>query len=166
MQKGGFIPPFLLAINIHVMKFNELFYYRVFTLVDITPTQVHHTNDLLDKDLKRNQQRNWDTIQQTLGLRCQIFEVSDPVVETHLVDSFYFGVDFNGEQKVWSFSFGVDRPDVFQTNTFNPVGALFLDFDQVPIIVNLTETAKFQKPVLRTHGTQKNITFTKLENGK
>lgn len=148
------------------MLSNELFYYSCSILVDVTPTKVYHTNNSQDRDLARNQQRNWDTVLQTLGLRCQIFDINEPQVKTCNIDNFYFGRDFEGEHRVWTFSFAVDRPDIFQSNSYDPTGALFLDFDKVPIIIGLTETAKFRLPVIRSHGTQKNITFTKLKNGK
>ena len=38
-----------------------------YTLIDITPTGV--TRDLGDKELERNQQRNWETVLQCIGIR-------------------------------------------------------------------------------------------------
>ncbi|MCX7592442.1 MAG: hypothetical protein N2235_01535 [Fischerella sp.] len=148
------------------MNFDDLYYYQVFTLVDITETKVYHTTNSQDKDIKRNQQRNWDTVVQILGLRCQVFDLTTPTAELSDIKNLFFGSDFSGIQKVWSFTFGVDRPDIFRSNNYNPTGALFLDFDNVPIITGLTETVNFKIPVFRCHSTQKNITFSSLKNGK
>ena len=64
-----------MSINIHVDT--QQYLYQGFTLVDITPTGVisySHQNEF-----KRNQQRNWETVQQILSLRTQptIMETND-----------------------------------------------------------------------------------------
>ena len=51
------------------------------TTVDMTPTGVRRKSDDPDWLLKRNQQRNYDTLMQVLGLRCQPLDVEIQVMQ-------------------------------------------------------------------------------------
>jgi hypothetical protein len=51
--------------------------YRLYTLVDITQTNVSRGPG---NDLKRDQQRNFQTLIQTLGLRTQPLNVTQPIM--------------------------------------------------------------------------------------
>lgn len=76
----------------------------------------------------RNQQRNWETLNQLLSLRTFPLEVSLPVM-----------VEDNGS-RYWEFSFKVESLDPF-TAPNDTLGALRNDCTQVPMIVNLEETS-------------------------
>ena len=133
-------------------------FYTCATLVDITATGViRHTTD---KELERNQQRNWETVLQCIGLRAQPQLVEIPISKELEIDHQHiFGEYFyNTKQRVWLFSFGVEPTDVFLLDD-DPVGQLDKDFAQVPIICGLNETARFILPILYPYGAIKNICF-------
>jgi hypothetical protein len=127
------------------------------TLVDITATGViRHTPE---QELQRNQQRNWETVLQCIGLRAQPQMIEGPdCFECEINGSEPFGEMYYGMQKVWIFSFGVDSEDVFQLDN-DPVGMLDKNFEQVPIICGLEETARFILPIFYPYGAIKNIYF-------
>lgn len=141
-----------MTINIY-MKF-----YTCFTLVDITPTGVtrHKSGD----ETRRDQQRNWETVLQCIGLRAQPQLIEGPVIKDLEIDNDdIFGEMFYGtKQRVWLFTFGVESEDVFLLDG-DPVGQLDKDFSQVPIICGLTETARFILPIFYPYGAIKNIYF-------
>ena len=56
-----------MSINIHVDT--QQYLYQGFTLIDITSTGVISWSP--QNERKRNQQRNWETVQQILSLRTQ-----------------------------------------------------------------------------------------------
>ena len=74
-----------------------------FSLVDITPTGV--IRDLPGQELERNQQRNWETVLQCIGLRAQPIEAACRVDELDL-KKYEFGSMFEGNHRVWSFEIG------------------------------------------------------------
>jgi hypothetical protein len=127
-----------------------------YTLVDITPTGAIR-NDT-GNELERNQQRNWETVLQCIGIRAQPVDISWRQDLVNL-NSYEFGEMYQGEHKVWSFAFAVEHAGVFGS-TQDPVRLLNEDFDEVPIVPYLTETARFMLPVFYTAGAIKNIYFT------
>jgi hypothetical protein len=44
-----------------------------------------------------------------------------------------------------------------------PLGGLLRDFEQVPVVTGLTETARFMLPIFYPYGAIKNIYITPLE---
>lgn len=129
-------------------------FYTGFTLVDITATGVVRAPD----SISRNQQRNWETVLQTISLGAQPTQVTKPVqVEVNL-DYLEFGEFYQGVHQVWAWTFAVEHADVF-TEHNNPVGRLEQYFSQVPIISGLTETARFMLPIFYPYGAIKNIYF-------
>lgn len=88
-----------------------LTYYTGLSLVDITQTGVTRSHDV--DDMKRNQQRNWETLVQCLGLRCQAQDIQGPVVVETDLDLLEFGELYTGEQKVWVWTWGVENPEVY-----------------------------------------------------
>lgn len=117
------------------------------TLVDITNTNVRRINQGTQQEL--DQYRNWTTLQQCVGLRAILNYDRDPTVETINVKGLGFGSEFKGEHQVWTFYFRPDRNEAF-SNEDSPVGLLQEDLDQVPVILNLTETINTQRAVFDT----------------
>jgi hypothetical protein len=132
-----------------------------YSLVDITSTGV--IRDSGNLELERNQQRNWETVLQCIGLRAQPIEIACRVDEVPL-DNYKFGDMYTGTHKVWSFAFTTEFSGVFDDGQ-DPVGLLNNSFDEVPVITYLTETARFLLPVFYTSGAIKNIYFTIPSSG-
>ena len=131
-----------------------IYKYHAYTLIDVTKTGV-----LTPEKLKeRNQQRNWETVQQLLSLRAQLlsFDYLEPIVDD--VKKYSFGVDYNGQHKIWQFEFSVEREDVYSVD-HDRYGALKEDFKITPIILGLNETAKPLVPLFYASGPEKNIYF-------
>ena len=132
--------------------------YTIHTLVDITHTGV--IRDLPGQELPRNQQRNWETVLQCIGLVAQPHVLASPASSIDNMEHHKFGEMYLGEHKVWRFSFHVDREDVFRRG--DDEMALLEDcFDEVPVITYLNETARFMLPIFYTSGPIKNIYFNK-----
>jgi len=104
----------------------------------MTPEQWHHS---------RNQQRNWDTVNQLLSLRSLPHSIS----ASQLQDT--------GDVKIWEFEFLVDHEDALAEGD-NVFGALEQDCQGVPMITGLGETSG-QTQVLDPGS---NIGFLKLHD--
>ena len=130
--------------------------FQGFTLVDITATGVIRSN-VVD-DVKRNQQRNWETVLQCIGLRAQPQNITQPQWTDIDVKGFQFGDLYQGTQRIWTWSWTVDQSDVYDVAD-RPLGGLVLDFEQVPVITGLEETERFMLPIFYPHGAIKNIYF-------
>jgi hypothetical protein len=46
----------------------------------------------------------------------------------------------------------------------DPIGGLVKDFEQVPIVTGLSETAKFMLPIFYPHGAIKNVYIEKQQS--
>lgn len=86
----------------------------------------------------RNRQRNWETIQQVIGLRSQIDHYRLPEYQDGL----------------WQFEISVERSDVFGADLVD----LRRDCEGVPMITGLGEPQD-TAPLLVTQGNQQNIWF-------
>lgn len=121
------------------------------TLIDITPTGV-----LRGVGLERQQQSNWETVLQCLGLLTQP-HIDVPVRVYHgcgLKQEFSpFGEFYEGENSIWTFGFSGDS-DVYTTDALEEI------FNEVPVNLGLTETARFMLPIFFSWGTLKNIHFS------
>ncbi len=144
--------PFLLAIS-NVMQ--PYTFFSGHTLVDITETGV--TRDRNNQELERNQQRNWETVLQCIGLRAQPMHMVSKI-DTVDLDFYEFGEMYKGRHRVWSFAFTVEHENVFRQDK-DQLYYLDQSFDQVPIITGLNETARFILPIFYTAGAIKNIYF-------
>lgn len=144
--------PFLLAIS---NSMNSTTFFTGYTLVDITPTGV--IKDRNQQEFKRNQQRNWETVLQCIGLRAQPMHMVTKS-EMDNLDHYEFGEMYTGQHRVWSFAFTVEHEGVFLKD-HDPLYYLDESFDQVPVICGLEETARFILPIFYTAGAIKNIYF-------
>ena len=120
------------------------------TLFDITATGVtghfkpgrQTTEDEREWNYQRNQQRNWETITQLIGMRTQIFNLKNPVL--------------NGDR--WCFTFEAETPDVFGTQE-NPVAMLLSDANGIPMLTGLSERNPIHG-LMMTNGPSQNIWFS------
>ena len=134
------------------------FLYQGFTLVDITPTGV--INHTPKTEFERNQQRNWETVQQIISLRTQ----PTIITSTNFVDDvvrYNFGINYKGKQKIWTFKFAVEYADIYQEGS-DKFGLVKYDFKITPVILGLTETAVPDHPVFYPSGPWNNIYFKSL----
>jgi len=102
-------------------------------------------------NFSRNQQRNWETILQCVGLKTQAIDITYPVCTTL------------GKNKYWKLSFCVEQLGIFDDGE-DELGLLKNDMHGVPMIVGLTEHYKegFLFPYLIAHGAKSNIRFKML----
>ena len=114
------------------MTISKCMLFKLTTVVDITQTNARRGED----KKKENQQANFNTMFQTIGLRVNVEPLgcTQSVIDVDKLE-YKFGSAIKGKQRVWTFEF---------ENTYE--GALTLDmmindFDLVPVIVNLEETA-------------------------
>ncbi len=123
-----------------------------FTLIDITATGI-----IKGESRTRDQQRNWETVLQVLGLKTQPIIINYPGkwLDENLKD-FEFGDFYEGYQTIWAWQFRGEREEFYNLEILQQ------DFDQVPVILGLEETARFMLPVFFTHGHLKNIYFKQL----
>ena len=103
----------------------------------------HITNDST-WNRSRNQQRNWETLTQLIGLRTQVTELTDPVRINH----------------AWEFEFATETADVYGTAE-DPTLILRNDCAGVPMIVNL-EDCNAMIAELVVDGTEQNIWFNPI----
>lgn len=120
------------------------------TLIDITDTGV-----IRGESQERDQQRNWQTVLQVLSLKTQPEIVHPPgLIEADDVNRFFFGDDFHDKHNVWVFAFRSAN-----VGGGYSIEELTDDFEQVPVILGLNETARMLLPLFFTRGTMKNIYF-------
>jgi len=133
-----------------------MYFYVVCCLFDCTKTGVLTYRPGINTLHQRNQQRNWQVINQLIQLRVQPLLILDPIsVEADLKD---FDFSYQGRHKVWYTVFAVDRAELYNQKQ-DSVYALKEDFDRIPMISGLDETVVFAAASLQTQGNQKNICF-------
>ena len=109
--------------------------------VDLVGQTVHNQSDW---NHSRNQQRNWETLLQLIGLRTQPQDVTDP---TH-------------NDGVWEFEFTSESNGVFEVHgNDDPLAGLKTDCEGVPMMLNLQEQPSLA-PTITTMGTDQNIWFS------
>ena len=129
------------------------------TLFDITATGVtghfkssripfqdragHTIQDIADWNRSRNQQRNWETVNQIIGMRTQV-ESTAP----------------ERKESSWSFEFETETPGVYGTDA-DPVAVLYSDADGVPMLTDLDNRQELASVVV-TSGPEQNIWFSPI----
>ena len=94
----------------------------------------------------RNQQRNWETLLQIIGLRTQPMDITTPVYRTG----------------AWEFEFRVEAPSVYAIDGDpNPLAGLVQGCADVPMMTHLTEQPEL-KSTITTIGSDQNIWFRAL----
>jgi len=113
--------------------------YRLHTLVDITATGQYRAEE--GKEQARNQQQNFDTVLNTIGMRSNLMYYENPKVFIDYPPSYAMtGKDL---ANIWVFEWRVESQYRFKHED-DDVGLLKVDFSLVPYIAGLTETAKFK----------------------
>jgi len=97
-------------------------------------------------DRSRNQQRNWETLTQILGLRTQLFDLTDPIL------------DSTGSR--WMFEFETDRDGTFGPD-YDPVEVLRSDSEGVPMLRELNNDPDIECFLIAS-GPRQNIWFAAL----
>jgi hypothetical protein len=128
--------------------------FKIQTLVDITHTGAGRQE--ADKTAYR-QEANFQTVLQTIGLRANLEFEKSPVVEEITLAKIGFGDKYKGKQCVWTFEFEVEFEEAVTLNMLNN------DFNLIPFIPGLTETAKFEQAIFRTTPQERNIVFSIIE---
>ena len=96
--------------------------------------------DLAQWNLRRNQQRNWETLQQVIGLRCQLEDIVVP---------------YRWQQQ-WQFEFSISAAGVLDEH--QDFDLLYRDCAGVPMIIGLEEAVTLV-PMLCVVGDDRNIWF-------
>lgn len=143
-----------------------------YTLFDVTKTGINFRNRFDTKTdptllKQRNQQSNFETILQVVGMRSQPENISDSEILSVKIDElskYNFGYLYSKKYlknvktiTLWKFTFEVDRVAVFD-NGITELGYLLQDCEGVPMIINLEETVKLSNH-LNTLDENRNINF-------
>ena len=125
--------------------------FKLQTLIDITHTGFRRQDD--DR-FAYKQESNFQTIVQTVGLRANLEFENNPRFEEITVAKIGFGDKYKGKQRVWSFEFEIPYEGAVTLDMLEQ------DFDLIPFIPGLTETAKFEQAIFRTTPQERNIVFS------
>jgi hypothetical protein len=139
----------------------NLQFFAGYSLIDITATGVTRANS---DEQQRNQQRNWETVVQCMGLRTQPQNIQLPVLYQDDLENYEFGDMYTGKHNIWTWTWMVEQTDVYDLPN-KPFGGLQQDFEQVPIVTFLEETARFMLPIFYPYGSIKNIYFKHIQPG-
>tara|TARA_B110000858_G_scaffold13498_1_gene13689 strand:+ start:147 stop:539 length:393 start_codon:yes stop_codon:yes gene_type:complete len=127
--------------------------FKLTTIIDITQTLARRG----DNKKLVNQQANYNTMIQTIGLRVNI-NPNSCKVEVANIKGLGFGDTFKGKHRYWEFTFDVEAEDALTLDM------LVTDFDLVPVITNLDETTLFGTKVFRTkQPNDTNIVFEMIQ---
>lgn len=124
--------------------------YTVYTLVDITQTDV--TNARSTDTKKYNQQQNLNTLIQLIGMRSQPIQLRVTVLTTQDVADYEFGTAFKGLHTVWKFDFVSEHVQVYEKDN-DPVYFLKEDCDGAAFTPYLDETVNFLSNTFETKDT-------------
>lgn len=128
--------------------------YTLYTTVDITRTRQHRYEP--DKAQAYQQEQNFQSVLQTLGIRANITISKDPEMITTQGTS--LGFESNKIIRIWVFEFETEQDLLYQVND-DPVGYLIQDFDGIPYISGLEESMEQNYDVFVTEGPARNIVF-------
>jgi len=103
--------------------------------------------DVADWNRSRNQQRNWETVNQIIGMRTQV-ESTEP----------------KREGSSWRFEFETETPGAYGTDA-DPVAVLYSDADGVPMLTDLDNRRELAS-VIVVSGPRQNIWFSPITVNK
>jgi len=99
--------------------------------------------DESDWSRARNQQRNWETLTQILGLRTQLFRIQEPMIDA--------------SNRAWMFEFETESDNIYGTDD-DLTAVLRADAEGVPMLLGLDNRPEMST-VLVTQGKNQNIWF-------
>jgi hypothetical protein len=130
--------------------------FKITTVVDISQTNARRG----ENKKKENQQANFNTMFQTIGLRVNVepLKCTQSIMDVDKLE-YKFGSAIKGKQRVWEFEFENTYEGALATDM------MVEDFDLIPVITGLDETASNTNNIFSTkHVTDKNIMFEELLN--
>ena len=107
--------------------------FKLYTLVDITETGARRGED----PKRYRQQQNFLTVMQTIGMRVNPTYIAPPEIVKEVPSKLGLGTSYKSKQTVWKYVFDIDYEGALDIDT------LVNDFNLIPIITDLDETAKF-----------------------
>lgn len=117
-------------------------YYEIYTLVDITDTNVTDINK--SDTIEYNQAQNLNLLFQIIGLRTQPIHPKIEILENQDLKDYYFSKTYRGKNhKVWKLSFYSEHTDCWKKDDDN-LYYLKNDIHSIAIVTGLTETAKIK----------------------
>ena len=122
--------------------------FIIHTLVDITETGSRRGED----PKQYRQQQNFLTVMQTIGLRVNPEYVGSPTIISEVPSKLGLGMSYKTKQSVWKYVFDMEYEGALDIET------LVNDFDLIPIITKLDETAEFEN----AHFLSKNTALTNI----
>jgi hypothetical protein len=123
--------------------------FTIYTLIDITETGRHAFST--GTELEKKQQQNFMTLMQTIGLRANpMYERKPSVIEDYDVKTLPFGKKFKSKHRVWQWDFYIESDGELRDSEGNEVGFLLKDLHLIPVITDLSETAKINTAVFNT----------------
>jgi hypothetical protein len=128
--------------------------FRLKTLIDITETGVRRQDS--DK-FAYKQEANLQTILQTIGMRVNVDSYTSPQFEETTIGKLGFGDKYKGKQMIWTLEFNIAYEGAIDINILNT------DFDVIPVILGLNETAKIEQALFRTTPQERNIIFEQID---
>jgi len=124
--------------------------FTIYTLVDITETGARRGED----PKQYRQQQNFLTVMQTIGMRVNPTYISKPKIVKEVPNKYNLGSKYKTKHNIWEYVFDIDYDDALDIDT------LINDFDLIPIITGLDETAIFENAhFLTKNDADNNITF-------
>jgi len=134
--------------------------YEIFTLIDITDSNVNDTR--LKEDKEYNQSQNLNVLLQVIGLRAQPFGHSVTELSKHGIKKYGFGSEYKGSHRVWKLEFYIDREPVWAKDD-DEIFYLKHDCDKIAITTGLNDTADIKNAIFSSFSNEyKNITFNKI----
>ena len=128
--------------------------FTIHTLVDITETHARRGDD----PKQHRQQQNFLTVLQTIGLRVNPTYLEAPEVINEVPSKLGLGTSYKTKQSVWKYVFDIDYEGALDVET------LVNDFDLIPIITKLDETAEFDNAHFLTKDTAKCNIFFEIDD--
>jgi len=123
---------------------------QIITLVDVTETREKRDGDTK----KYSQQSNFNTLVQTVNIRANMMPVNCEQ-KSGGISQYNLGGNFKGKQNYWIVTFESEREA-----TSIDENSLIEDFQLVPIVLKLDETAEISEPVFNPDNeSNKNISF-------
>lgn len=124
--------------------------FEIITLVDITETKARFDKNSPDW----HRQQNFITVVSTLGLRVNPKVENSPTCNEVSLTGLGFGTKYKGKSLVWNLEFEIEQENAHSIKMMED------DFDLVPIILGLGETAKIKDSAFLTRSrSERNIIF-------